>query len=223
VKMSVRDATQLYAGLRSLAPSGVKDRSGATVGQEGPIAESFRLIAMNLEVMLPANGARGIAVVSANPGDGRSFVALHLAIAIGERRRALLVDSAAPREPVAPAYLRSNGNGNGKGHTLMSAARDVLEPTAYPGVWRAPSATSPLGARDALAPLVEEAVRKAMFVVIDTPAAATSALAFEAAREIGHVLYVVPRKSRDMETHGRIRDQLTRLGAEVVGLVVNEV
>ncbi len=55
-------------------------------------AEQFRLLAARLEPIIAA-GRKRIAVVSADRGDGRSTVAVNLALALGRRRRVALVEA----------------------------------------------------------------------------------------------------------------------------------
>src|SRR5205807_1896379 len=59
-----------------------------------PTAEAFRSLRAALQLAAPAGTLRSLVVSSAGPGDGKSFVASNLAIALAQAgKRVLLVDA----------------------------------------------------------------------------------------------------------------------------------
>jgi Mrp family chromosome partitioning ATPase len=187
---------------------------------DSPFGEAIRLLALNLRAMLSGRLNKGVAVVSAYPGDGRSSIAANTALALAEGGDVLLVDSynterSALRELFSP---RRPNNG-------MRRPRS-LPPTTYATyhdhIWLLNGAGGRPATLGGLAAAVQEASTEGLFTIVDTPPAAKSSGAFSLAREVGQAIYVVRDRKRDMSVHLAIRDQLRLLGVEVIGLVVNE-
>lgn len=218
-------AGQVYRRLRFLNVFGTQTREHLLISRQpsAPFAESFRLLAINMRTMLGTSPRRGVVVVSAYPGDGRSLVAANLAIALAEQDRVLLVDgrgeAAGPRRALSEMFLtgsRLNRDG------LPAALHGVLLETNQPQVYMMPRTEPALSPEGELNGAVEEASAAGMYAVLDSPPALSSSDAFLLAQKVGNVLYVVRRKLGDMEEHRRVKDQLERLGANVLGIVVNE-
>jgi hypothetical protein len=187
---------------------------------DSPFGESFRLLALNLRVMLADRSNKGIAVVSAYPGDGRSMVAANVAVALADGGAVLLVDSYGAaggtlRESFA---VRGPDDPEHRPQSLPAAAYA----THRDHVWLLNGAGGTPGSAGGLSSAIQQASSEGVFTVVDTPPAATSSVAFSLAREVGQAIYVVRSRNQDMGIHRGIREQLRRLDVEVIGLVVNE-
>ncbi len=191
----------------------------------GAFAESFRLLALNVRRLMDEQQATTLGVLSAFPGDGRSTVAANLAIAIGDHSRVLLADLRpdALRDPgwLYGAITSGHRSDNDGGYGLPDTMSGPLLRTGHPQVWFMDPAERVLtGGR--LSDTILAAAEHGMITVIDSPPATESSEAYRLAEQAGKVLYVIRAKPLDMAVHRGVRDTLARLGADVIGLVVNE-
>ncbi|HSP55433.1 MAG TPA: hypothetical protein VLS25_07575 [Dehalococcoidia bacterium] len=224
-------ASQLYRRLRFLPLVGSRAREEEQLmdaTSTSPFAESFRLLALNINAVLADQPIKGVVVMSAYAEDGRSFIASNLSVALSERQPTILHDGhSRAREPVGALFKRNflppgDANGGQDSARLPSPLGEIARPAGGPQLWLTsarnthPSETSHLGE------IVRTASGAGITTVVDTPPASTSSEAFALAQEVGKVLYVVRRRPQDMEIHQRIRDQLQRLNATIIGLVTNE-
>jgi hypothetical protein len=224
--VALKRGAQTLGRLRSLRRAGGHGETLLRPGQSGPFAESFRLLALNVRRLMDTRQATTLAILSAFPGDGRSIVAANLAIAASEYGRVLLAE-------VRPDKSRDQGwlhgaitNGS---HTNGGAARhgspDPLPgpflDTGHPQVWFMDPQERVITS-DGLNERILAAGRYGLITVIDSPPATVSSDAYRLAEQAGNVLYVIRAKPQDMAVHNEVRDTLNRLGAEIIGLVVND-
>lgn len=217
MKVAVPGAGRINQALRALP--GVRprsDRSAAKSHKRAP-SETFRLLALNTRILLPVDSRPAVAVMSAFPRDGRSFVAANLALALAEEGPVMLVEQIAEKMTLSD---RLAARRNGSDSTVPGALRNRLLSTDHPGVFL--HATPRVRSSGSLAMTVKDAAEAGFFTVVDSPPALTSSSAFLLAREVGQVIYVVTRKVQDVDVHRQVREQLDRLGVEILGLVVNE-
>jgi hypothetical protein len=219
-------ATEMTRRLRGLRPFRVHEETLLGPQDEGAFAESFRLLALNVRRSVEGHRGRTLLVMSAFSGDGRSTVAANLAIAIGENSRVLLANFRpdARRDPgwLQSALInRNNGNTPAGPNGLPDSIPGHLRQTVHPNVW-----FMDLGKRVLTDGHLDEIIRLAgdngLVTVIDSPPATESSDAYGLAQQAGKVLYVVRRRPQDLAVHRGVLDTLTRLGADVVGLVVND-
>ena len=183
----------------------------------GPLTESFRLLAANVEALLAGDRRRALVVVSANAGDGRSLVAANLAIALAEQHRVLLVEE--DQRTLSRLFL--SGNRLQRNGIPASLRRSVLE-TNQTGIYIRPGTDGPQLLHHDLASTIDVASADGMYTIIDSPPASQSSDAFLLAQQARNVLYVVRKDTASMEMQRQIRKHLERLNANIIGLVLNE-
>jgi Mrp family chromosome partitioning ATPase len=193
---------QVTSEQKASLPAIAVRRDGAPAA-ENPLVESFRLLALNA-LRLLADRPRSILVMSALPGDGRSFTAARLAQALCEISAPVMLVDADPlgaadgtHRAWDPRRLRFVALG--KAHFATQA--ELLAQT---------NETLAVAERDGIP------------VVVDTPACTRSSIAFHLAPRVGGVLYLARRRPHDASVHGDVRAQLDLLGANVLGVVFNE-
>ncbi|WP_449372197.1 YveK family protein [Arthrobacter psychrolactophilus] len=103
----------------------------------GQDAESFRRLAANLQFLNPDLPVRSIVVTSAQPGDGKSGIAINLSLALAERFDKVLLIDGDLRRPMVATYCGIEG---GVGLTTVLAGAVELAEVIEP--W-APSISSP--------------------------------------------------------------------------------
>lgn len=213
---------------QSLAPT---PPSGALIMLGDPhsaAAEAYRSLAANLQFAYADRQVQTIGVTSAAAGEGKSTTVANLAIALAQTgRRVIVID----------ADLRRPGQ-----HTLFGLERDEglasvllgdntqlpLRDTAAAGVRLLPSGPLPANPLEVLGSRRFDQVlaltrAQADFVLVDAPPAGALADAAVLAPRLEGMLLVVSagRTKRDMAR--RAREQLDRVNANLLGVVLTDV
>lgn len=212
---------QVYRMLRVLPLLGSRVKGPLLISRESstPFAESFRLLALNVTSALAQEQGKGVVVISAFPGDGRSLVAANLAIALAERQPTVLDDADSQATTPLGGMFKQDSGGIDR---LPDALRQVARAADRPRLWLTSTRGTHANGTNGVQEIVRAASNAAIFTILDSPPATVSSEAFFLAREVGHVVYVVRRVAQDLEVHRRVQEQLRRLDARIVGLVVNE-
>jgi protein-tyrosine kinase len=195
-----------------------------------PQAEVFRSLRSQLVMRLAAQGdvPRAVAVLSAERGDGKSYVAANLAVAFSQLGgRTLLVD-ADLRHPRQHALF---GVDHGTGLSGILSGREtarVVHPIAgLPSLYVLPVGTLPpnpleLVERPAFGMLMRDLLAKFDHVVVDSPAASCGADASVIAARCGAALLVARRGRSHLADLQRLREMLRVGPALAVGALLNE-
>ena len=191
----------------------------ATVPPNSPYGEAFRLLSLNVRVLLGERSNKGVVVLSTHRRDGRSSVAANLALALAQDSGVLLVDGYGPEGGVLPdVFERKTTQARSRPEAIPAQAT----PTDSARLWILNGAAPALRSLGSLSEAVQRASEAGIITIVDSPPAATSSAAFSLAREVGQVIYVLNHKKQDIGVYRGIRDQLRRLHVDILGLVVNE-
>jgi capsular exopolysaccharide synthesis family protein len=195
-------------------------------GRGPDVVEAFRTLRTNLMYLEGAGRPRTIAIVSPNPGAGKSFSAVHLAeSAVAVDATVVLID-ADLRRPVLHTRLRSDrepGLSNAlRGAELQSTLHRV---DGIPNLKLLPSGSA---VNDTVGVLGGRAFRHVLdsldaaeLVVVDTPPGAVYADALAVAAQCDATLLVLDAKSTRRRAARTLIDSLERTGATLIGVVVN--
>jgi capsular exopolysaccharide synthesis family protein len=193
----------------------------------GPdVVEAFRTLRTNLLFMDSGEEVRTIAVVSHEPGSGKSFTSINLATSIAElgiptalvdgdmRRPAINGRLGLPRSPGLSDVLHAGG-----------ASNAMHQNGSDPNLWVIPAGGTPadpagmLGRQ--LGPRVFSALPRPHIFILDTPAQAVFPDALVIAVQCdATVLVVDPRLSRRRAVRATVR-QLRQVNARLIGVVMN--
>jgi polysaccharide biosynthesis transport protein len=180
-------------------------------------AEAFRLLAINIEAWTANCGNFIVPVLSAFHGDGRSVVAMNLAIALSERRQVLIVpEKDWTHEIRVPAHMTASGNG------VTTDARKRLI-SAAPNLWLLPAGDSVTDAEGNFNALIGEAADQGVIVIIDSPPLYGLSTSYVYAHRARQGLYVARGGKQNLSVHREVRDQLAQLRVKLIGIVTNEV
>jgi non-specific protein-tyrosine kinase len=200
-------------------------------------AEAYRTLAANVQFFGTAESgrtvtaksvgepARTIGITSAAGGEGKSTTVANLAVALAEGGRRVIAIDADMRRPQLHD-LFGVGNGDGLTSVLLGEALDLpLVDTACAGVRLLTSGPLPANPLEVLAsPRLEHvlglASAQADFVLLDTAPAGVLADAAVISPRLGGVLLVVSAGRTRRDLAQRARDQLLRVGANVLGVVL---
>lgn len=197
-------------------------------------AEVFRSIRSQLLMRLADDPSsvvprrRAIAVISPDSGDGKTYLAANLAIALSQiGGRTLLID-ADMRNPRLHTLF---GVGNGAGLAGILAGRStsrVVHPVPdLPSLYVLPVGTLPpnpleLVERPAFGLLMDELLLKFDHVVADTPAASHGSDACVIAARCGAAMLVGRRGRSRLDALHDLASQLSQTPTRLLGTVLNE-
>lgn len=196
----------------------------------GVQAEAFRALRSQVttRVFGDLQQRRALAVISPDNGDGKTYLAANLAVALAQLGgRTLLVD-ADLRSPRQHEVFRLENRAGLSG--ILSGRSDshvIQQLGAVPSLFVLPVGVTPpnpleLVERPAFALLMRELTSKFDHVVVDTPAAVHGADAAVVAARCGAAVAVARKDRTRMRELTDLVDALEGTGALMAGVVVNE-
>lgn len=200
-----------------------------TNGVPAAYAEACRALRTNVLASAGAKGSRSLLVTSAAPGDGKSVVAVNLALALGRSGSRVLVIDADLRRPVLHQLL-GHGQGPGLSEVLTGACKpsQAIVATRSSNVWLIPSGAGLPNPSEQLGSLrfrqfIEKLGESFDWVIIDSP----PVMAVTDPAVIGHltsgVLFVVNARRTRLQVARDALDRLETAGASFAGAVLNAV
>jgi non-specific protein-tyrosine kinase len=199
-----------------------------------PFREAIRRLRAN--VITRSQSGRGahslrphtLLVVSAEPSEGKSTIAAHLALALAQAGKSVLLLDADMRVPGLHSLL-DLPNSNGLSNLLKNTTQldDAIQRTRQAGLdvitsGPQPQAPSELLGSTKMINLLEDLNRRYDFVLVDTPAFLPVADAAILAPLADAVLLVVRRAFIRQEALREICKQLDELHVQTLGVVVNQ-
>lgn len=194
-------------------------------------AEVFRELRSQLlmGVMAPDQPRRALAVVSADVGDGKTYVASNVAAAFSQLGGPTLFLDADMRTPRSQDVFGITLNRGGLSAMLSGRAEEGLiqRSTQLPSLYVLPCGAIPpnpleLIQRPAFAQLIREMSAKFDHVVIDTPASTHGADSRAIAAICGAALVIGRRGRTRMKSIDSLVASLGRSSTKVAGVVMNE-
>ena len=196
----------------------------------GAQAELFRELRSRLLLeSLPESAPSSLAVLSAHPGEGRTYIAANLAAAFSQLgHRTLLVD--ADLRGGRLERLLGTDTATGLSHVLagFADATDALQRvTGLANLWFMPAGALPpnpveLLQRPAFETLLAAMTEKFDRIVLDTSAASRGPDCRVVAARCSASLVVARRNKARLDELGRLVDALERGPARIAGVVMNE-
>lgn len=172
-----------------------------------PAAEGFRELRVNIKFLEVTDGPRALVVASAMPEEGRTSVAVNLALALAEAGSTVVLVDADLRRPKVAGYLGLKGQtGLSTVLTGEATAQEALQETRFPRLTVLASGPIPPGPAELLESpatgrLLDELGAQFDYVIVDTPSLLKPDAAIVAASCQGTVMVV---------RHGKTTaDQLT--------------
>ncbi|NML17767.1 polysaccharide biosynthesis tyrosine autokinase [Azohydromonas caseinilytica] len=194
-------------------------------------AEHFRTLRSRLLIgaLAPSPVRRALAVASVGVGEGKSYFAANLAIALSQvGARTLLIDA----DLRTPRLHRLFGLPNGSGLSNVLARRQqgspsILAVEGLPHLFIMPSGTLPpnpadLVQRGTLDALLQEMAVAFDHVIVDTPAASHGADSAVIADKAGAALVVARRHACRLAEMQALLGELKRRPVYLAGVLINE-
>lgn len=210
-----------------------RQRKGSTLllskGVPAAYAEACRGLRTNIIASGGGNGGRSILVTSAAPGDGKSMVAVNLAVALGRSGARVLIVDADMRRPVVHQLLESKQQ-PGLAEVLAGVRKpsEAIAATQCSGVWLLSSGagvsnpSEQLGSRR-FRELLKKLTESFDWVIIDSPPVMAVTDPAVIAKLASGVLFVVNARRTKQRVAQAALDQLETAGATFAGAVLNAV
>jgi capsular exopolysaccharide synthesis family protein len=213
---------------RSLAKGSPHSALVMLAAPRSAAAEAYRSLAANLQFAYGDRQLQTIGITSPAAGEGKSTTTANLAIAMAEGGRRVIVVDADLRRPGLHTLFGVDGQ-EGLASVLLGEHTQLpLQDTPAAGVRLLSSGPLPANPLEALASrrfdqVLAMARTQADFVLVDTaPAGALADVAVLAPRLEGILIVVsAGRTKRDLAK--RAREQLERVNANILGVVLTDV
>lgn len=189
-------------------------------------ADAISTLYSNIRFAAEDQPIRSVVITSATAGEGKTFVALHLATAMAQSgKKTLLVDA----NFHAPALAAQLGVGDAKGLAEVAdglSLSDAVSPTSVDGLFYLGNGKGTPVPADLFGTMAcADALKKATFaydyVVIDTPALDPYIDAAVLASQADATVLVVCHHGVPRDAVKAASDQLTKAHARVIGVVMN--
>jgi polysaccharide biosynthesis transport protein len=191
-------------------------------------AESFRLLKSNLDFFGLDKPSKTILITSPSQGNGKTTIAVNLALAMSQGdQKTILVDADLRRPAVHSALNLAAKPG------LAEIIRGDRSPQAAVRVWRKnklevitaggrlPNVTEIAGSRR-IGSILNDLKEMFEVVIVDAPPLVISDAYNLASKVDGVILIMVPGQTREEQAKA-MKDQLERVGAKVIGVVFNKI
>lgn len=196
---------------------------------DGTGAEAFRKLRTNLQFAGVNRPMRSIVVTSASAGEGKSTVALNLAVTVAKGgQKVILVDA----DLRLPSVAAATGIEGGIGLTTVLVGSTSLEDSiqywsddglALLASGPLPPNPSELLGSAAMSRLLEELQKKFDLIIIDSPPILPVTDASVLTRSTDSVLLVVGTKKVSQHSLAKAIDQLNFVDAHILGVVQNRI
>jgi exopolysaccharide transport family protein len=192
-------------------------------------AEAFRALRTSLLLSSPGSPPQVMMVTSGMMQEGKSFIALNLAVVLAQTGQKTLLVDADMRRPTIHKYL---GIASTKGLSACLAGNEkseamVVAIDGIPNLYVIPAGHMPpypseMLASDAMPQLLAHWREQFRYVVVDTPPILAVTDAAICARIADIVVLIARSKKTGRQSLIRARDVLRKVRANIAGVVVND-
>lgn len=196
------------------------------VAKEFRTAEAFKTLRTNL--MFSGADVKAVALTSFSAAEGKSTVSFQLAASLAQAGKQVLLVDADLRKSVMVSRMRVRGKIEGLSHYLsgMVNANEILHETDIPGLYlvfagaRVPNAAELLG--NASFDKLITALKKTFdYVIVDAAPVGQVIDCAVMAPVMDGVIMVVDTTHNSFKLERRIKQQLEKSGAKILGVILN--
>lgn len=224
------DDVERHLGLPVLGVIPQKVRSLLEEGPESVHAEAYRVLRTNIQFAIKSGGHGGaFAVASGGAGEGKSTTLFNLAYVCAQLGDKVLIVDSDLRRPVQHTFLGAS-NRFGLTNVLLHEipVEDAIKSTSVPNLHFLPSGKLPrtsLGLLDShrMRELVKSLRLRYDIIFFDSPPIVGVSDASILASEVDGVVLVVQYRKYPRDISIRARRMLDNVGANVLGVVLNNI
>lgn len=191
------------------------------------VVESYKVLRANIMFSIIKSGCKSFVVSSSMPGEGKSTIAVNIAIALSQTdARVLLIDTDLRRPKINRFFGLQNTPGLSNFLIGMNTAEEVLHATAYPNLTvfcagsRVPN-PSELLASTQMEQLLEKLEQKYDYIVIDSAPLNMVSDTYPVIKKTDGVLMVVYQHKSDYKELDKTMKSLEMMDCKVLGFVLN--
>lgn len=220
----------VLATVPTFRPSRKRNRDLATIAEpKGSAAEAYRNLRTSFQFLAQESNIKSVLVTSASAGEGKTVTSCNLGVALAQTGNRVVLVSADLRRPTLEAYFGISQS-PGLSDWLLGRSDDVWALTGRPvGIpnlrvlasGQVPSNPAELLSSPRLSNLIARLSEHSDMVIFDSPPTLPVADASILASQVGSAVLVIDasKTRRSAATHAK--DELTRVGATVLGAVLN--
>ena len=195
-----------------------------------PVSESFRSVRTNLQFTSVDKPIRTLLITSPSPSDGKTTIAANLGVVIAQNgKRVALIDADLRRPNIHKVFDIPNRMGLSGLFVMPEVNLDgSLQKTITEGLYTLPAGDVPpnpaeLLGSEKLSEILRLVSEKADMVIIDSPPIVAVTDSAVLAHRVDGVILVVKPGVTKIAAARQAFEQLNRVGANVVGVILNEV
>jgi capsular exopolysaccharide synthesis family protein len=196
------------------------------VAKEFRTAEAFKTLRTNL--MFSGADVKAVAMTSFSAAEGKSTVSFQLAASLAQAGKQVLLMDADLRKSVMVSRMRVRGKIKGLSHYLsgMVNANEILCETDIPGLFlafagaRVPNAAELLG-NAGFEKLIAALKNTFDYIIVDTAPVGQVIDCAVMAPAMDGVIMVVDTTHNSFKQERRIKQQLEKSGAKILGVILN--
>ena len=198
------------------------------VTKEFQAAEALKTLRTNL--MFSGAEVKAVALTSFSAAEGKSTISFQLAASLAQAGKRVLLMDADLRKSVMASRLRVRGKIDGLSHFLsgMTNANEILNETDVPGLYlmfagaRVPNAAELLG-HPSFGQLITALKKTFDYVIVDAAPVGQVIDCAVMATAMDGVLMVVDTTHNSYKLERRMKQQLEKSGAKILGAILNRV
>ncbi len=195
-----------------------------------PVAEAFRSLRTNIQFASVDKPVRRLLVTSPSPSDGKSTVAINLGIVLAQSERRVAIIDADLRRPKLHKLVRlSNRRGMSDLFVQPKVFLDgTLQKTEIPNLLALSSGSLPPNPSELLGSgkmvqILDQLSEQTDVIIIDTPPVLAVTDASVLSPHVDGIILVVKPGVTKLAACRQAVDQLRRVGANILGVVLNDV
>ncbi len=202
-----------------------------TIGERSPAAEAYRML--RTQIVLSENGegpkAKTWLITSSQPGEGKTTTTINVAISIARIGRSVLIVDCDLRTPTVHEKLRVNQKPGLSAYLSGDIElEDAIRKLDVPGLSLIPSGDVPHNPCDLIGSqkmreMVKTLAQSYDYVILDSPPLVGLADPLILATIVDNVILVVNGGKSDLEIATYARQELSNVGANIFGVVLNDV
>ena len=192
-------------------------------------AEAFRAIRTSLYFSTRGEKHKVLQITSPNPGDGKTTLSVNLAVSIAQSGKKILIIDADFRRPKIHSVLGlTNEVGMSSVISGQTELPDAIQATEVENLWCLTCGPRPNNPCELLTSrrfeeLLEVLREQYDFVIVDTPPVLAVTDPGAVAPRVDGVILAISLSKRTRAEATKSIEQLTSLGANILGIVVNRV
>lgn len=191
--------------------------------------EAYKSLRTNLQFVSVDKNVKRLLVTSSIPGEGKTTVAVNLAITLAEASAKVLLIDCDLRKPSVHKYLHINTKALGGLTNIISRNATPDECTAYLSDLKISAITSgPIPPNPAeiltsgrMTKLIDQLSDQYDYIVIDTPPVSVVTDAAAMSKNSDGVIFVIRQGTTRIESAQQAKKNLENVGANVIGCVLN--